>query len=57
MGYRLDTPQLTGDTCKLELGLTLLPSKTCRFTWNFDLQGYAGNRKGASGNIEVRYEF
>ncbi|GHT24046.1 membrane protein [Planctomycetales bacterium] len=57
LGYRLDTPKLTGDTCKLELGYTLLPSKTCRFTRNFGLQGYAGKREGAAGSVEIRYEF
>lgn len=57
LGYRLDTPKLTGDTCKLELGYTLLPSKTCPVTRNFGLQGYAGKREGASGSVEVRYAF
>ncbi|GHT25810.1 hypothetical protein FACS18942_01760 [Planctomycetales bacterium] len=56
-GYSLDVPKLTGDTCKLELGLTLLPTKTCPFTRNLGLQGYLGKREGAAGNVEVRYAF
>ncbi|GHT44295.1 membrane protein [Planctomycetales bacterium] len=57
-GFRLlDTPKLTGDTCKLELGLTLQPTKTCPVTRNFGIQGYTGKREGIAGSIEVRYEF
>ncbi|GHT47328.1 membrane protein [Planctomycetales bacterium] len=57
-GFRLlDTPKLTGDTCKLELGLTLQPTKTCPVTRNLGVQGYTGKREGVAGSVEVKYEF
>ncbi|GHT40948.1 hypothetical protein FACS189443_2010 [Planctomycetales bacterium] len=55
--YKLDTPKLTGDTCKLELGLTLQPTKTCPFTRNLGVQGYTGKREGVAGSVEVKCEF
>jgi outer membrane autotransporter protein len=56
-GYKIDDPDLKGDTGIVEVGLTLTPSRTQPLSIDLGIQGYAGQREGASGSIRVRYEF
>lgn len=53
----LEVPTLEGDTGILELGLTVRPSETNRWFADFSLKGYAGDRKGISGNTSLGYTF
>jgi outer membrane autotransporter protein len=56
-GRKIDAPDLKGDTGIVELGLTLTPSKTRPLTIDLGIQGYAGQREGASGSIKMKYRF
>ena len=53
----LDAPELKGDSAILDLGFTMKPSETSPFTMGLGLKGYAGDRKGVSGNMSVLYTF
>ncbi|MDR1936511.1 MAG: autotransporter outer membrane beta-barrel domain-containing protein, partial [Candidatus Accumulibacter sp.] len=56
-GYRIDAPDLKGDTGIVEFGLSLTPSKNTPVSIDLGLQGYAGTREGVSGGIKLEYRF
>ncbi|GHU13751.1 hypothetical protein FACS189441_1870 [Betaproteobacteria bacterium] len=58
-GYKLDAPELKGDTGLLEAGLTVTPTTANKQGWSLDLgvQGYAGKREGVTGSLRARYRF
>lgn len=50
-------PSLKGSTVIGELGLSLKPSKLQGFSIDMGVQGFAGKRKGVSGNLMLKYAF
>lgn len=53
--YRIDSPELKGDTGVFELGVSSTPDTRLRI--DAGILGYAGQRKGFSGNVRVNYLF
>ena len=56
-GLNLEVPSLEGDTAIMELGVTMKPSQNSPWSMDLGAKGYAGDRKGVTGNIVVRYAF
>jgi autotransporter passenger strand-loop-strand repeat protein len=54
---RLSAPSLEGDTGMGELGLTWKPSKTLPLSFDLGVQGYAGEREGVAGSLQVKVKF
>jgi outer membrane autotransporter protein len=48
-------PSLKGNTGRLELGVTLKPTKSV--TVDVDVQGHFGKREGVTGSVKVEYRF
>jgi hypothetical protein len=40
-----------------ELGMTLKPSKKLPLSFDVGVQGYVGKREGATGSLQVRFDF
>jgi autotransporter-associated beta strand protein len=55
--YSIDSPSLRGDTGIGELGLSFRPSLSLPLTLELGVQGYVGKRKGASGSLNLKFEF
>jgi autotransporter-associated beta strand protein len=55
--YSVDSPSLRGDTGIGELGLSFRPSLSLPLTLELGVQGYVGKRKGASGSLNLKFEF
>jgi outer membrane autotransporter protein len=56
-GQAIDAPSLRGDTGIGELGLTLKPSPSLPLYFDLGVQGYTGRREGATGSLQVKFEF
>ena len=53
----LEVPSLEGDTGVMEVGVTMKPSLTSRWSMDLGAKGYVGDREGVTGNLIVRYVF
>ena len=56
-GFAIATPSIDGGTGIGELGLTLKPTKGMPVSLDLGVQGYAGQREGVTGALQIRYEF
>lgn len=56
-GYKIDAPELRGDTVMAEVGLNITPSPDVPFSFDLGVQGYVGQREGLSGNLVFRMDF
>jgi outer membrane autotransporter protein len=56
-GYKIDAPELKGDTGSIELGLSMTPAPNNPLSLDIGLQGYAGQREGVTGSVRVNYRF
>ena len=55
--YKIDTPSLGGGSGIGELGLRFNPTKDKNLTIDTSLRGYAGERKGVNGTVQINYAF
>ncbi|PWD88050.1 hypothetical protein [Ignatzschineria cameli] len=53
---KVDTGSLKGSSGIVNIGATLKPSETSRFSYDTNLSGYFGKRKGGEISIRVNYE-
>ena len=56
-GVRIEAPELKGSTGVGELGLSYKPTNIKGLSVDVWLRGYVGQRKGATGNVQLRYRF
>jgi hypothetical protein len=56
-GYAIAAPELRGGTGVGELGLSLKPSPALPLSVDLGVQGYLGQREGAAGSVQIRFEF
>lgn len=56
-GYDIIAPSLRGNTGIGEIGLTMKPREKLPLTIDVGMQGYIGERKGATGQLHIRYSF
>ena len=56
-GYSIDVPSLRGGTGIGELGLTWKPSQDLPLSLDLGLSGYAGQREGVTGSLQLKFEF
>ncbi|GHU05982.1 hypothetical protein FACS1894158_10810 [Betaproteobacteria bacterium] len=55
--YKIDAPDVKGDTGILELGFTVQPTASKPLTVDFNVKGYAGRREGFTGGVRAEYRF
>ncbi|MDR2789236.1 MAG: autotransporter outer membrane beta-barrel domain-containing protein, partial [Candidatus Accumulibacter sp.] len=55
--YRLDVPDLRGDTGLVEAGVSVTPSPKRPLSLDFGIQGHAGKREGVTGSFRLNYRF
>jgi hypothetical protein len=55
--YRIDAPNLKGNTGIGEIGLKATPRPGQPFHLDFGLQGYTGKQEGITGSFRMRYFF
>lgn len=53
----LDAPSLKGDSAIVDLGFTMKPEANDPWTIGVGLKGYAGDRRGGTGSVNVLYTF
>lgn len=53
----LDAPSLKGDSAIVDLGFTMKPEANGPWTIGVSLKGYAGDRRGGTGSVNVLYTF
>lgn len=53
----LDAPSLKGDNAIVDLGFTMKPEANGPWTIGVSLKGYAGDRRGGTGSVNVLYTF
>ena len=53
----LDAPSLKDDSAIVDLGFTMKPEANGPWTIGVGLKGYAGNRRGGTGSVNVLYTF
>lgn len=53
----LDAPSLKGDSAIVDLGFTMKPEANGPWTIGVGLKGYAGDRRGGTGSVDVLYTF
>ncbi|GGZ75051.1 hypothetical protein GCM10007161_02390 [Ignatzschineria indica] len=53
---KVDTTSLKGSTGIVKVGTSLKPSESSRFSYDADLSGYFGKRKGGEISVRVNYE-
>lgn len=53
----LDAPSLKGDSAIVDLGFTMKPEASGPWTIGVGLKGYAGDRRGGTGSVNVLYTF
>jgi hypothetical protein len=56
-GYRISAPSLEGDSGIGEIGVTMRPSANSPLSLQAVLQGYGGDRRGATGSFNLKYGF
>jgi outer membrane autotransporter protein len=56
-GYKIDAPPLGGDSAIAEAGLSITPSADLPLYFDLGVQGYAVDRKGVGGTVQMRFEF
>jgi outer membrane autotransporter protein len=57
-GYRIESPELKGDSGRLELGFVTAPlSRYTPLTLEVGVQGYWGQREGVTGSARLNYAF
>jgi outer membrane autotransporter protein len=56
-GLSIKAPSLRGDTGIGEVGFTLTPSASLPLSFDLGAQGYAGQREGVTGSLQIRLEF
>ncbi len=55
--YNVDALSLKGSTGILTLGTTMKPSANSRFSFDANVVGYVGKRKGGTANLRINYNF
>ena len=53
----LDAPSLKDDSAIVDLGFTMKPEANGPWTIGVGLKGYAGDRRGGTGSVNVLYTF
>jgi outer membrane autotransporter protein len=56
-GYRIEAPELKGDTGIGEIGVTFSASQDAPLFIDLGAQGYVGEREGVTGSLRVRLDF
>ncbi|MDR1164852.1 MAG: autotransporter outer membrane beta-barrel domain-containing protein, partial [Deltaproteobacteria bacterium] len=56
-GLPVKAPSLKGDAGIGEVGVTLSPTDGGAFSLDFGVQGYVGQRRGATGSLRLQFEF
>jgi outer membrane autotransporter protein len=56
-GRHIRTPSSRGGTAMGELGLSITPSPSSRFSIDLGVQGYAGKKRGVTGSLALKYVF
>ena len=56
-GVNLATPEIKGSSAVLEAGISYKPQANSKLSIEAGVQGYAGKRQGATGNVAVKYLF
>lgn len=56
-GYEIKAPSMRGNTGIGELGFVYTPLSSLPLSFNLAVQGYTGKREGATGSLQVKYEF
>lgn len=56
-GYRINEPELKGDSCLLECGLKYSPDTEACWHLDFTVAGYVGDRRGVNGQTRVVWNF
>ena len=56
-GVNLATPEIKGSSAVLEAGISYKPQSNSKLSIEAGVQGYAGKRQGATGNVAVKYLF
>ncbi|MDR1647032.1 MAG: autotransporter domain-containing protein, partial [Zoogloeaceae bacterium] len=54
---KLQTPELKGDSGRVELGVSTTPFANTPLTLDVGVQGYWGQREGVTGGLKVNYRF
>jgi outer membrane autotransporter protein len=56
-GEAIGIPELKGNTGIGELGVSFRSSAESAFSFDLGVQGYVGDRKGVTGNLNLKYRF
>lgn len=56
-GYEIKAPSMRGNTGIGELGFIYRPLPSLPLSFDLAIQGYTGKREGATGSLQVKYEF
>ena len=56
-GQQLAAPEIKGSTGIFDLGLSISPVSNKNLSFEAGVQGYAGKRRGVTGNVAVKYAF
>ena len=56
-GLPITAPEIKGSTAVLEAGIKVSPASNKNLSFEAGVQGYAGKRKGVTGNVAVKYAF
>ena len=56
-GMDVTAPEIKGSTAVLDAGIKLSPASNKNLSFEAGIQGYAGKRKGVTGNVAVKYAF
>jgi outer membrane autotransporter protein len=56
-GHTIESPSFKGTTRTFEFGMSIHPSLTYPFSFDFSLQHHTGKREGNSGGLQVKYRF
>jgi autotransporter-associated beta strand protein len=56
-GYPIDEPDLKGDTGIGELGVSYRPGADVPVFFDLGVQGYAGQRQGVAGSLQLKWQF
>ena len=53
----ITAPEIKGSTAVLDAGIKVSPASNKNLSFEAGIQGYAGKRKGVTGNVAVKYAF
>ena len=57
LGFDVTAPEIKGSTAVLDAGIKVSPASNKNLSFEAGIQGYAGKRKGVTGNVAVKYAF